>query len=95
MFDFMGSGLRVVDLRDPAKPREVAYYHPGAPASGAVRSRNGTTAPAATDSCMSHNYFVQETGQIWFVCRDSGFHVAELSPEVRAYLGVPAKPKPR
>lgn len=95
MFNFMGSGIRIVDLRDPTKPREVAYYHPGGPASGLAPGRDGTMTSVATDSCASHNYFIQETGQIWFVCRDSGFHVAQLSPEVRTYLGVPAKTKRR
>lgn len=83
MFSFMGSGVRIVDLRDPTHPREVAYFHPGA-----------TDAPSPlgplagkTDSCMSINSFVPETGHIWFTCR-SGFYIAELSQKVRAYLGV-------
>jgi hypothetical protein len=108
MFSFQSSGVRIVDLRDPAKPREVAYYHPGAPASapraaqapraavpsagaapaGATDgpSRRGNTVPVA-DSCMSHNYFMNETGQILFACQ-SGVYLAELSSEVKAYLGV-------
>jgi hypothetical protein len=29
MFPFMWAGLRIVDLRDPAKPMEVGYFKPG------------------------------------------------------------------
>lgn len=85
MFSFMGSGVRIVDLRDPTHPREIAYYHPGAidapSAPGPLAGK--------TDSCMSINSFVRETGHIWFVCR-SGFYIAELSPTVKTYLGVRA-----
>jgi glyoxylase-like metal-dependent hydrolase (beta-lactamase superfamily II) len=93
MFNFMGSGLRVVDLRDPTRPREVAYYHPGAPsAPPAPASEEASRRPApVVDSCMSHNYFVHETNQIWFSCT-SGFYIAELSPAVKAYLGVKTDP---
>lgn len=88
MFNFMGSGIRIVDLKDPAHPREVAYYHPGVPEK--VRSGDPTAAgpgrPAPiADSCVSHDYFVRETGQIWFGCR-SGFYIAELSAPVKALL---------
>lgn len=82
MFSFMGSGVRIVDLRDPTHPREVAYYHPGAMEAPA---QPGPVA-GKTDSCMSINSFVPETGHIWFVCR-SGFYIADLSPAVKAYLG--------
>jgi hypothetical protein len=29
LFPFMWAGLRIVDLRDPTRPQEVAYYKPG------------------------------------------------------------------
>ena len=29
LFPFMFAGLRIVDLRDPAQPTEVAYFKPG------------------------------------------------------------------
>jgi hypothetical protein len=58
LFNFMGSGLRVVDLRNPARPREVAYYHPAAPEKIRAPLIPGL-APRGTDSCMSHNYFIK------------------------------------
>lgn len=90
MFSFMSAGVRIVDLRDPTKPREVAYYHPAAPAQAPPASNSAFGPTPYSDSCMSHNYFDPATGHIWFACR-SGVYVAELTPEVRAHLGVEAK----
>ena len=70
LFPFTWAGLRIVDLRDPSKPAEVAYFKPG-------------------DSCMSHARYLQDTGHIWFACRDSGFYVIELRPELRTALNLP------
>jgi hypothetical protein len=39
------------------------------------------------DICGSHVRYVQKTGHIWFACAASGFHVIELTPDVRAALG--------
>lgn len=94
MFSFQSSGVRIVDLRDPTKPREVAYYHPGAPTAQAAPPTPPGAAPgpprvAYSDACASHNYFDQATGTIWFTCRSGGLYVAELTPAVKAYLGVP------
>lgn len=37
LFNFMWGGLRIVDLKDPAKPVEVAYFKPGDACGGHVR----------------------------------------------------------
>ncbi|MBW8785167.1 MAG: hypothetical protein JF593_11130 [Novosphingobium sp.] len=37
LFNFMWGGLRIVDLRDPARPTEVAYFKPGDACTGHVR----------------------------------------------------------
>lgn len=39
LFNFMWAGLRIADLRDPAKPEEVAYFRPGDACTGHVRYR--------------------------------------------------------
>ncbi|HEX7853513.1 MAG TPA: hypothetical protein VF503_07435 [Sphingobium sp.] len=70
LFPFIWAGLRIVDLRDPATPTEVAYFKPG-------------------DACMSHVRYKPKTGQIWFACKDSGFWIIDLKPELRTSLGLP------
>lgn len=37
LFNFMWAGLRIADLRDPAKPVEIAYFKPGDVCTGHVR----------------------------------------------------------
>ena len=37
LFNFMWAGLRIVDLRDPANPSEIAYFKPGDACTGHVR----------------------------------------------------------
>jgi len=44
------------------------------------------------DPCMSHVRYLPESGEIWFACVVSGFHVIELRPELRASLGMPKVP---
>ena len=73
LFQFMWSGLRIADLRDPKNPVEVAYFKPG-------------------DACGGHVRYLPETGHIWFACAASGFYVIELTPQLRASLGLPGVP---
>ncbi|MBB5685358.1 LVIVD repeat-containing protein [Sphingobium boeckii] len=37
LFNFLWAGLRIADLKDPAKPTEVAYFKPGDACGGHVR----------------------------------------------------------
>lgn len=94
LFPFMAGGLRIVDLRDPSNPAEVAYFKPGA-RPGTVLNARGVHwlrlgyNDQATDACMSHVRYVPETGHIWFACASSGFYVIELTPEIRSSLDLP------
>ena len=91
LFPFAAGGIRIVDLRNPAKPVEIAYYKPGAN-PGTMLNRHGLqwSGPndRITDSCKSHVRYVPETGHIWFACMTTGFHVIELTSEVRASMGL-------
>lgn len=72
LFPFMYAGLRIVDLRQPTAPVEVAYFKPG-------------------DICGSHVRYDASTGNIWFACVSSGFHVIALEPKLRAMLDFPKR----
>lgn len=37
LFNFLWAGLRIVDIRKPANPQEVAYFKPGDGCGGHVR----------------------------------------------------------
>ena len=64
---FLASGLRVFDIRDPLKPREIAYYvapvPPGGPANQSYAS------PA----------FVPERNEIWYSDSARGFFALRLT----------------
>jgi hypothetical protein len=44
------------------------------------------------DACMSHVRYLPASGHIWLDCNESGFWVIELTPELRASLGLPRLP---
>lgn len=41
------------------------------------------------DGCGGHVRYDRRTGQVWLACAQSGFWVLELSPKVRASVGLP------
>ena len=65
------SGLRVFDIRDPARPREVAYFN--AP----INPRN--LPPEQSNWAMSSPSFVPERKEIWYSDGFSGFYVVRLT----------------
>jgi hypothetical protein len=71
------SGVRVFDIRDPMKPREIAYYNPPAQVGktllGLPASEHAAIAgDMTTDWCSSPPRFVGED-QLWVTCQDNGF----------------------
>jgi hypothetical protein len=84
MASMWNSGLRVADIRDPAHPREVAYFNPGmysTPSQGSL-----------LDQAWGHVRYVPQTGHIWVTTMTGGFWVLELEPQVRRELGLPRRP---
>ena len=68
---FILSGLRVFDISDPYKPKEIAYFNePTMPATGSRES--GAYA-------MSAPAFVPERNEIWYTDGNNGFHVVRLT----------------
>lgn len=67
------SGLRVFDIRDPRKPREIAYYN--AP----VQPRILTVPAPASNWAMSSPAFAPERKEIWYSDGYSGFYVVRLT----------------
>lgn len=85
------SGVRVFDVRNPLRPREIAYYVPGAQAGRAAAlpgsqhaqgltagGPQGTRATMTTDWCSSPPRFVGRD-RLWVTCQDSGFLVLRFT----------------
>lgn len=64
------SGLRVFDIRDPRRPREIAYYN--AP----IKPRQF---PEASNWAMSSPAFVPERGEIWYSDGYQGFYAVRVT----------------
>jgi hypothetical protein len=72
---FISSGLRVFDIRNPAAPREIAYFV--APPKAAVE--NGGM---PSDFAMSRPSIDPQRHEIWYTDGVSGFYVVRLDPRV-------------
>ncbi|MDO9452335.1 MAG: hypothetical protein Q7J29_05685 [Stagnimonas sp.] len=70
------SGLRIFDIRDPAHPREVAYFN--AP----VRPRLNAAFFEASNWAMSSPSFVPERKEIWYSDGYNGFFVVRVTNDV-------------
>lgn len=71
------SGLRVFDIRNPAKPREIAYFNP--PLTPRI-----TPVLEASGYALSSPSFVPERKEIWYSDVYSGFYVVRVTNGVWA-----------
>lgn len=82
MASMWNAGIRVFDVRRPAKPTEVAYFNPG---------DIDPTSAVKLDHAWGHIRYLPRSGQLWFATADGGFWVVRLEPQVRQYLDLDAK----
>jgi hypothetical protein len=73
------SGLRVFDIRDPARPKEIAY-HVAPPST--VSETGGPTIDERANWAMSQPAFAPERGEIWYSDGTSGFYALRMDPRV-------------
>jgi hypothetical protein len=73
------SGLRVFDIRDPLKPKEIAYHY--APPS-TVSETGGPVIDERANWAMSQPAFVPERGEIWYSDGTSGFYALKMDERV-------------
>jgi hypothetical protein len=70
------SGIRVFDIRDPLRPKEIAYYNPpgattASPGSNHVRA--GGWVAGGPDWCSAQVHLDAATGSLQTTCQDNGF----------------------
>jgi hypothetical protein len=73
---YLNSGIRVFDIRDPIRPREIAYYNPAvtttvSPGSNHVTQRS-TQQPGGPDWCSAQVHLDADLGTLWTTCQDNG-----------------------
>jgi hypothetical protein len=73
---YFNSGIRVFDIRDPIRPREIAYYNPAATPDGSAGSNhyNQRTVqqPGGPDWCSAQVHMDADLGTLWTTCQDNG-----------------------
>jgi hypothetical protein len=77
---FLASGLRVFDIRDPAQPREIAYFVAPVEAGGAA------------NAAFSSAAFAPERNEIWYSDANRGFYALRLTNDAWPSADDPATP---
>ena len=73
---FILSGLRIFDIRDPKRPKEIAYFN--APVDPRIIPAAGI-APPPSNWAMSSPSFVPDRGEIWYSDGLSGFYAVRVT----------------
>jgi hypothetical protein len=79
---YFNSGIRVFDIRDPIRPREIAYYNPPATnqvIGGSEHGAGRTTQPGGPDWCSASVHLDAEMGTLWSTCQDNGFFMLRFT----------------
>ena len=90
MIAFFNAGLRVIDVRDPYTPKEIAYFIPSVTEATDKRC----VQVAGTERCkvaiQTNNVETDDRGYIYIVDRaNTGLHILELTGAARAIAGLP------
>src|SRR5690606_6141818 len=89
---FFEAGLRVFDIRNPAEPREIAYFKPRAwwteprlasfyPVFLASGPQTGS-AKVHTADAVIFPHFANGGREVWFNAFDGGFYAVKFSDEL-------------
>jgi hypothetical protein len=72
---FFNSGIRIFDIRDPVRPKEIAYYNPAGtttPSPGSNHVTVGQWRAGGPDWCSAQVHLDRATGTVWSTCQDNG-----------------------
>jgi hypothetical protein len=69
------SGVRVYDIRDPRRPKEIAYFNPPGtttPSAGSNHNFAGQWKAGGPDWCAAQVHLDAKKGTLWTTCQDNG-----------------------
>ena len=70
------SGIRVFDIRDPLRPKEIAYYNPAGTtdiSKGSNHLIGNNWKAGGPDWCSAQVHLDRARGTLWTTCQDNGF----------------------
>jgi hypothetical protein len=74
---YFNSGIRVFDIRDPTRPKEIAYFNPAGtttPSQGSNHfARSGPWVAGGPDWCNAQIRLDAATASLQTTCQDNGF----------------------
>jgi hypothetical protein len=71
---YFNSGIRVFDIRDPLRPKEIAYYNPPGTTTASPGSNHGTQwVSGGPDWCNAQVRLDAATASLQTTCQDNGF----------------------
>ena len=73
---YFNSGIRVFDIRNPQRPKEIAYYNPASAtvsSPGSNHLRTGGWVAGGPDWCTAQIRLDVATGTLQTMCQDNGF----------------------
>jgi hypothetical protein len=87
---FFNAGLRVLDVRNPYEPKEVAYFIPPITENTEKRCLKVDGQDRCKVAIQSNNAETDDRGYIYVVDRaNTGMHILELTGEARKIAGLP------
>jgi hypothetical protein len=72
---YFNSGIRVFDIRDPVRPKEIAYFNPAGVTTASPGSNHtiaGNFVPGGPDWCSAQTHLDRARGTLWTTCQDNG-----------------------
>lgn len=72
------SGIRIFDIRNPRRPKEIAYFNPAGVTARSPGSNHQTVTgfspgqPGQPDWCSAQVHLDAEHGRVWTTCQDNG-----------------------
>ena len=89
---YFEAGVRVFDIRDPYRPKEIAYYKPPARSATAPRARrtrpSGATATGPADWASSNVRWHRHRHELhlWFTSHDNGFQIVRFTNQLTSLV---------
>jgi hypothetical protein len=93
---YFNSGIRVFDIRNPARPREIAYFNPPGTTVASPGSNHaglGQWRAGGPDWCTAQVHMNASNGTLWSTCQDNGLLMLKFTngvwpfPETRTPAG--------